>query len=159
MIESEKMNRTLRSRLISKAREILSVDKRSLALFRVLVAMSTLFDVIDRSRDLSAHYTVLLWWHWYTLIYIQDSGILSRSVVLANFHNSYWVSVYMLTGTTFGVACLFLLHATFAFLMMIGYRTRVMTFLTWFFVISIQDRNYVLGHGGTALTVYECNAI
>ena len=42
-----------------KVQDIFGLDTRSLALFRILVAGTALWDFSDRSRDLRAHYSVL----------------------------------------------------------------------------------------------------
>lgn len=42
----------------TKLREVFGLDTRSLALFRVMVAVTALWDLADRARDLTAHYTV-----------------------------------------------------------------------------------------------------
>ena len=73
---------------------------------------------------------------------------MSREVILNGFYNSNWISIHMMTGTTFGMALLFLIHGIISFFLMVGYKTKLMTVLTWFFTISLQDRNYILLHGG-----------
>eukprot|EP01114_Cavostelium_apophysatum_P015237 TRINITY_DN410_c0_g1_i6.p1 TRINITY_DN410_c0_g1~~TRINITY_DN410_c0_g1_i6.p1 ORF type:complete len:211 (-),score=22.41 TRINITY_DN410_c0_g1_i6:133-765(-) len=57
----------------------------------------------------------------------------------------------MVTGRWWFIAVLFCVHFAIALCMMVGYRTRLSTLLTWFFVTSIQDRNIILGHGGDVL--------
>lgn len=72
----------------------------------------------------------------------------------------------MMNGTTEFQVVLFLIHATAAFCMMIGYaiyssfwvlihvryRTKLATFITWFMVVSMQARNNLIGHGGDVYT-------
>jgi len=123
--------------VILKIRELIHLDKRSLALFRILIAITTLFDLADRARDISAHYS--------------DDGILSRALVLDKFWNGWWTSIYMISGQWYVIAIIMVINAIVATLLMVGYRTKWMTFLTWFFVTSIQDRNYLVGHGGDVL--------
>ena len=44
-----------------------------------------------------------------------------------------------------------MVHAFCALMLLIGYRTNLFSFLTFFFVISLQDRNYIFLHGGDVL--------
>ena len=44
-------------RLQKGFRDVFSLDLRSLAAFRVALALVLLYDLADRSRDLAAHYT------------------------------------------------------------------------------------------------------
>ena len=46
-----------RHTVVSKWHELFGMDKRSLALFRVCLALVVLMDVVDRVGDLRAHYT------------------------------------------------------------------------------------------------------
>lgn len=77
-----------------------------------------------------------------------DRGMLSRALVLEKFQNQYWISVHMLAGTDFYVQLIFLAHAAIALCMMVGYRTRLFTFLNWIMVCSLQNRNYLVCHSG-----------
>ena len=43
--------------VFNRGLEIASLDKRSLALFRVGMALTTIWDLGNRARDLKAHYT------------------------------------------------------------------------------------------------------
>lgn len=118
-----------------KLKEMFGLDTRSLAMFRFFLGMTQLFDLYDRARDLNAHYT--------------DEGIMPRSLVLDHFWNYYWFgSIYMISGTPFIIAIVFILNAIAAFCFMIGYRTKLFTFVCWFFLTSIQNRNIIVGHSG-----------
>jgi hypothetical protein len=89
--------------------------------------------------------------------------VLSRDQVLAHFQSEYWISAYMMSGSSFGVflsnfnsssqfsSSVFMLHAFCALCLLVGYRTNLFSFLTFFFTISVQDRLYVLLHGGDVL--------
>jgi hypothetical protein len=113
---------------------LFALDKRSLALFRVCMGLLTLYDINQRFPDIHNHYA--------------DRGIISRSLALDKFHNYYWMSVHMMAGNDFYVQIVFIVHAIIAVCMMIGYRTRIFTFLNWMMVCSLQNRNYVVCHSG-----------
>src|SRR5438067_820119 len=90
-----------------------SLDLRSLAVFRIGLALVILFDLMIRASDLEAFYT--------------DFGILPRAPYLQNFADQWFVSLHMMSGTFLVQACLFLLAGIFTFLMLVGYRTRLFT--------------------------------
>src|SRR5262245_56404876 len=101
---------------------IFGLDLRSLAAFRIGVALFILWDLISRSFDLTAHYTdtgILprLWANQYFA-----GGSLYRSL------NPAALSPHMLTGSALGIALLFLIHGVAALGLLLGYRTRLMTF-------------------------------
>ena len=127
---------------------IFGLDLRSLALFRICVAAFVLFDLISRSLDLTAHYT--------------DSGAMPRIWALQYFAksplyrswNPAYLSIHFATGTAVGTAAIFLIHAMAAVGLLLGYRTRLMTFLVWYFVASLDARNpLVLSVGDDVLRV------
>jgi predicted DCC family thiol-disulfide oxidoreductase YuxK len=118
-------------------RDIFSLDLRSLAVFRIGLALVILGDVIVRAMDLSAHYT--------------DSGVLPRGALLENFGNVWHWSLYFMSGTAPFQALLMGLACLFAGLLLLGYKTRLMTVLSWIFLISIQSRNPMVLQGGDML--------
>lgn len=56
-LDSKELMEAIARKCIVKGKEIIGLDKRSLAVFRVIFALSTFFDIYDRCRDLKAHYT------------------------------------------------------------------------------------------------------
>jgi len=118
-------------------RRVFALDLRSLAAFRIALALFVLYDLVNRSLDLTAHYT--------------DDGVIPRATLLANLWNPHVLSVHMFTGTALGVALLFFLHGLAAFGLLVGYRTRLMTFVTWFLLCSLHARNPLVLNGGDDL--------
>src|SRR5215831_14346219 len=104
--------------------QIFPLDLRSLAALRIGLAGFILYDLIHRSLDLTAHYT--------------DYGIAPRDFVLDHLWDPHAFSLYMATGTAWGVAVLFLLHGLAAVGLLLGYRTRLMTFIVWLLTASLQ---------------------
>ena len=78
--------------LLDRLKTIFSIDLRSLALFRVGLALLIIADLISRARDLSAFYT--------------DGGVLSRAESIANSH-FLQVSLYWISGNQWFVGGLF----------------------------------------------------
>lgn len=120
--------------LLPKWREFLGLDKRSLAFFRFCLGLIVMVDTLDRLDDAYPHYS--------------DQGVFPREATLTAHWNWYWVSIHMASGSALYQQFLFLVHAVFAFFMMIGYKTKLSTFMCWFLVSSHQARNNINGHGG-----------
>ncbi len=111
--------------------EVISFDLRSLALFRIGLALIVIGDLIFRSFSLAAHYT--------------DNGVLPREALVADrIGKSFYWSLNNLSGSTFFQVILFLLAGLIALALLVGYRTRLATIATWVMVISIHNRNPTL---------------
>ncbi|WP_346899894.1 HTTM domain-containing protein [uncultured Roseibium sp.] len=108
------------------ARTLFGIDLRTLALFRVLLGFYVLFDLILRARDLTAHYT--------------DQGIMPRAVQIDQLNSGSW-SLHLAGGAAFFQSLLFVLAALAAIGLTLGWRTRLMTALSWGLLLSIQNRN------------------
>jgi hypothetical protein len=118
--------------------ELFGADLRSLAVFRISLAVLILIDLLNRSADLTAHYT--------------DLGVLPRSVVTSILPNGWRFSIHFLSGSSHGQAILFLLAALFAVALLIGYHTRLATVVSWALLVSLHVRNpLVLQRGDTLL--------
>ncbi|KYR02175.1 hypothetical protein DLAC_00989 [Tieghemostelium lacteum] len=114
--------------------QMFGMDLRSIALFRMVMALCVIGDVIERMTDLTIMYT--------------EDGIMPHHVLVNMFHNNYFFSIHMVNTSWFAQCTLFLLHIGFAFMMLIGYRTKTFSILTWFMTISLQASNNVVNHGG-----------
>lgn len=111
-----------------------SLDLRSLALFRIALGSVLLGDLIWRAGDLTVFYT--------------DFGVLPRAALLDKFSPAQRFSIHMMSGQLVVQALLFLLAAAFAVMLIVGVRTRLATFASWFMVVSIQTRNPIILQGG-----------
>ena len=125
------------SRWTAKFAEIFALDLRSLAAFRIGLGLVLLFDLGFRATDLVAHYT--------------DQGVLPRAALLATGLRPYRFSLHFVWGEAFPTAALFFFHACCAVLLTIGWRTRLMTFLSWLLLVSLDNRNHVLLNAGDQL--------
>ncbi|NNE82495.1 MAG: DUF393 domain-containing protein [Alphaproteobacteria bacterium] len=119
-------------------RDVLGVDLRTLALFRVLLGSFLILDLALRARDLTAHYT--------------DFGIMPRDV-LVGYLGPGSFSLHMLNGTATFQAALFVLAGIFALLMVVGWRTRTMTIISWVLLLSLQNRNTLIHSGEEQLVM------
>lgn len=111
------------------------MDLRSLAVYRIGIAFFTFGDLLLRISDLKAHYT--------------DWGVLPRSALLAEpFFNPWRFSVHFMSGEVWAQTMLFLITAVFAFMLLVGFHTRLASFFVWFLTISVQARNPMILQGG-----------
>ena len=118
-------------------REWFTLDLRSLALFRVALGTIVIADLFRRAVDLRAHYT--------------DFGVLPRPDLLEYYKTAGKWTVHLFTGGWQGTAVLFALHAVFALAMVLGYRTKIATFLTFALTVSLHHRNPLVLQGGDAV--------
>jgi hypothetical protein len=125
----------------TKLSETFGADLRSLAAFRIGVALLILYDLSQRSRDLVAHYT--------------DLGLIPRAVAIKEITNRWVMSFHLMNGTWEIQAILFILAGIFAVGLLVGYKTRVMTIASWIFLVSLQARNpFVNGGGDVMLRIF-----
>lgn len=123
---------TLQQRL----QEVFGIDLRTLALFRILLGTVILVTLVLRLPDLQAFYT--------------DSGVLPRHWLIQADSPWRW-SLHMLNGGAWFQAVLFAVAILAALAMVVGYRTRWATFLTWLLLVSVNSRNPLVMIGGDTL--------
>jgi hypothetical protein len=123
----------------AKLLEVFGADLRSLATFRIVLALLVLADLASRVTDLIAHYS--------------DQGILPRAAVTQNPYvlSPYSFSLNLMNGQPQFQALLFGITALAALAMAVGYRTRTATFVVWVLVLSIHHRNMLVNHAGDVL--------
>jgi hypothetical protein len=128
-----------RGRAREKLDEIFGADLRSLAAFRIVLALVVLLDLASRARDLTADYT--------------DVGVMPRTDLVGhtNLFSHWTFSVNLISGSAAVQGLIFAIAALAALGMLLGYRTRSMTLIVWFFELSIQWRNPLLNGGGEEL--------
>lgn len=117
-----------------KLETYLGFDLRSLALFRIGLAIIVILDLIARASALSAHYS--------------DGGVLPRSVLQGGLlRGGYW-SLHLLSGQVGVQGLLFAIAIGFAVMMLVGYRTRWTTIAVWALTVSLHNRNPFLLFAG-----------
>ena len=114
--------------LRGRVAEVLSLDLRSLAVYRVGLSLALLYDLLDRSRDLVALYG--------------DEGVLPAASALEMFGRGIYASIHFhASGSAFALGALFGLGILCAAALLVGYRTRLATVLSWYLLASLQVRN------------------
>lgn len=112
-------------------KEKFSLDLRSLALFRVAAGATILIDLALRTSEINAFYT--------------DGGVIPRFYFHDLFHN---INPYFLAGSQEFVIFLFIIQAIFAILLIVGYKTRLVTIVSWFLFVCLINRNPFTSHAG-----------
>lgn len=113
------------------------IDYRSLAIFRIGIGLLILIDLIFRLPDLWAFYT--------------DQGILPRFALLQFFSDANRFSVYNISGQFWFVLLLFIISAISALFLIFGYKTKLASFISWFLLLSLHNRNELVLQAGDNL--------
>lgn len=116
------------------------MDPRSLSLFRILLGLTILLDLLTRLPYIRAFYT--------------DEGVLPRQVLAESELLSAWLCLHLGSGHTGGQSALLGLQALFAIGLVLGWRTRWMTLGCWVLLNSLQVRNpFVNDRGDVELSL------
>lgn len=108
-----------------------------MGLMRIGIGGILLLDIFIRLSDLSAHYT--------------DQGTLPLSVLHQHLWNDWFISFHNISSSKGFLVTLFLIQALAAFSLLIGYRTRLATFISWILLLSVHNRNPMILQGGDDL--------
>ncbi len=128
----------IRQTLLGGWFEFFEIDIRALVALRMALGSLLLWDLADRATDLRAHYT--------------DFGVLPRSVLLEKFLTAPWcVCVHLAGGGVAIQFALFVIAAAAAACLLVGYRARAATALSWFLLMSLHSRNPLVLQGGDTL--------
>jgi hypothetical protein len=126
-----------RPSLSARVRALFGIDLRSLALFRVALGSILLIDLASRARLLTANYA--------------DLGAHPRALALAHQTAGTLPSLHLLFGSTFAQGLLFAAAAVAALLLLVGWRTRLATAVSWLLLDSLHARNTLVLDGGDHL--------
>ncbi|MGD1955693.1 MAG: hypothetical protein ACFBZ9_10760 [Sphingomonadales bacterium] len=122
--------------IITPLKTVFGIDLRSLAAFRVMISLYIIADVVNRWEFLRVFYT--------------DYGILSRAAAMGYNHPARWSLLY-LNGEPWVIHLIFAFTLFTALCLLIGYRTRLATVLSFVMMASITNRNLILNQGGDDL--------
>jgi hypothetical protein len=133
--EASEQIRAVGSRLAAVVRRRFEIDARALAAFRIALGALVVADLALRARNLVAFYT--------------DRGVLPRAALFADYDGVY--SVHAMWGDAWVQAILFGLAGAVGVALLVGYRTRLATVLSWLFLVSLHARNPMVLNGGDVL--------
>ncbi len=119
---------------LTRIKNIYGLDTRALSLMRVLVGLVLLFDLCIRASSLTAHYT--------------SSG----AVPFNEIENFYWqkgyFSLFQFCDAYWFAALVYAISGCCYLGLLLGYKTRLFTFLSWLMLVSIQNRNPLILQSG-----------
>ncbi len=104
---------------------------------RIGIALILLVDLAIRTLSIKAFMT--------------DEGILPLDILKNYNWNPYYFSFHALSGDLWWQVLLVILNTICIISLLIGYRTRLFTFICWVFLVSIQNRNPFILQGGDEL--------
>jgi hypothetical protein len=118
-------------------KKIFTLDLRALGLLRIGMGFLILLDLCIRGSDLEAHYS--------------DSGVLPLGVLFEHNWSRFNLSIHTISGLWQVQLLLFIIAAIFGLMLMFGWRTRLATIVSWFLLLSLQNRNPMILQGGDDL--------
>ncbi len=119
----------------SKFAKLITLDTRSLGVFRIMLGLTILLDLYIRAKHLELFYT--------------NEGVFQ---IKPGFVWLNHLSLHTFSGEAEYITLLFWIAACFAVLLIIGFLTPVVQPICWFLLISLHARNtYVLNDGDTLL--------
>ena len=116
--------------------EVVGLDLRSMALFRILLGLLIIADLAGRVPNFRAHYT--------------DEGVLPRDLLISSMSEWRW-SLFLINGSVQFQVALFVITWVAAVMIIVGYRTRLMLFIAWVLIMSLQVRNPMVLSGADTL--------
>lgn len=127
----------LLKKIIVYLRSQYSVDLRALALMRIAIGVVILSDLIIRAGSLTAHYT--------------SNGVLPVSLLQEFDHKPLRWSFHYFGDSLAYESVLFIIHGIITLFLIAGYRTKLITVLSWIFIVSLQNRNPFIQQSGDDL--------
>lgn len=119
---------------VKKIRESLALDDRSLALYRMLMGLIVMVDVLYRLPDLENFYT--------------DIGLIPRNLFLNEMTLPWSMSFHLANGSVGFQAILFSIHFIFGLLLFFGFKTRWAIIGSFLMTVSVHNRNWLINNGG-----------
>ncbi|WP_164674933.1 hypothetical protein [Anditalea andensis] len=123
--------------LVKSIRSVFIVDLRAIAMMRIALSVILLTDIIFRISDLKAFYS--------------GQGVLPLKALFAYLWNPYYTSLFNLTEHPYLLSVLFAIYAACVFCLLVGYKTKWSTILTWIFLMSLHNRNPLIIQAGDHL--------
>jgi hypothetical protein len=121
----------------AKIRKRFEVDTRSLAAFRIGLGLIILIDLIHRAPYIKLFYT--------------DAGVYPRDLFEVTYTYFNVATIHDLSGALWFQRLLFVIAGLFAIAVILGYRTRLVMFISLLLLVSLQARNPAVLNGGDRL--------
>lgn len=109
-------------------------DYRSLALYRFLMGIIVMADVVYRIPDLVNFYT--------------DQGLVPRSTFMSEMGMPWSLSFHFANGSVGFASVMFAIHFLFGLMLMVGYKSRWAIIGAFLMTVSVHNRNWLVNNGG-----------
>jgi predicted DCC family thiol-disulfide oxidoreductase YuxK len=120
--------------VLSFLKKTFSFDDRSMALYRVLIGILVMSDVIYRLEDLTNFYT--------------DVGLIPRNIFISEMTMPWSLSFHLANGSFLFASLMFLIHLIFGLMLVFGYKSRWAIIGAYIMTVSIHNRNWLVNNGG-----------
>ncbi|WP_306059776.1 HTTM domain-containing protein [Natronococcus wangiae] len=120
-----------------KVRSRFAIDTRSLAALRIALGSIILFDLLHRAAYIELFYT--------------DSGVYSLAAYEATYSRYTGLSIHAASGELWFQQLVFAIAGLFAIALILGYRTRLVGFVSLVLLLSLHARNPSVLNGGDRL--------
>ncbi|TVR00357.1 MAG: DUF393 domain-containing protein [Deltaproteobacteria bacterium] len=125
------------SALLAWVDDVFGLDLRTLALVRIGLAVALLGSLASLWMDAGAFYT--------------DAGILPRQAWLERSSNPWMFSLHLLGGQAGWMHVMLAVQAVLGGMLLVGWRTRWATVLSWLLYLSLVNRNAMVSQAGDSL--------
>lgn len=115
-------------------KETFAFDYRSLALYRCLMGVIVMSDVLYRLPDLVNFYT--------------DIGLVPRATFVSEMSMPWSFSFHLANGSLGFAVIMFAIHFLFGLMLMVGYKSRWAMIGAYIFTVSVHNRNWLVNNGG-----------
>lgn len=119
---------------LSRLKTSLGFDYRSMALYRALIGVMVMADVLYRLPDLTNFYT--------------DLGLVPRATFLTEMAMPWSFSLHLANGSLAFAVGMFALHFLFGAMVFAGFKTRWAFLGAYVMTVSVHNRNWMVNNGG-----------
>ncbi len=112
----------------------MGLDFRSMALYRAIMGITVMADVLYRLPDLTNFYT--------------DIGLVPRSIFVGEMAMPWSFSLHLANGSFSFQLFLFALHFLFGVMLLTGYKSRWAFLGAYIMTVSVHNRNWMVNNGG-----------
>ena len=123
--------------IIARFKKSYTLDVRAISLMRIGIGIILLLDLFIRSLSIKAFFT--------------NEGVLPLDTLKQYNWSPVYFSFHAMSGELWWQIMLFIINAICVILLIVGFRTRVFTFICWVFLTSLQNRNPFILQGGDDL--------
>jgi predicted DCC family thiol-disulfide oxidoreductase YuxK len=132
--EMSKLKKVCLMNFLAHVKRTIGFDYRSLALYRCLMGLIVISDVVYRLPDLVNFYT--------------DVGMVPRSIFVSEMGMPWSLSFHLANGSLSFAVLMFAIHLIFGMMLVFGYKTRWAMIGAYLMTVSVHNRNWLVNNGG-----------